>query len=119
MLPEDRTRIEHMIQASEEALTFAAGRQRADLDRDRMLALALTRAVEIVGEAASHVSLAVRESSPRVPWSLIVGMRNRLVHAYLEVDNGILWTTVVDRLPELVVELRPLLVRGDDSSPDD
>ena len=117
MLPEDRTRIEHMIQASEEALTFAAGRQRADLDRDRMLALALTRAVEIVGEAASHVSLAVRESSRR--YRGVSSSRNRLVHAYLEVDNGILWTTVVDRLPELVVELRQLLVRGNDSSPDD
>jgi uncharacterized protein with HEPN domain len=48
MSPDDRWRIWHMIEAAEQALTFVAGRERADLDRDAMLLLALTRAVEIV-----------------------------------------------------------------------
>ena len=47
-----------------------------------MLRLALTRAVEIVGEAATQVSEAGRSEFPGVPWPQIVGMRNRLVHAY-------------------------------------
>lgn len=72
MQPEDRIRIEHMIEAAEEAIRFVEGRTRADLDRDRMLTLALTRAVEIIGEAASHVSLDAKERSAQVPWHLIV-----------------------------------------------
>jgi uncharacterized protein with HEPN domain len=56
MSPDDRWRIGHMIEAAEQALGFAQGRCRADLDRDAMLTMALTRAVEIVGEAAAQVS---------------------------------------------------------------
>ena len=60
--PEGRTRIEHMIQAAEAALRFVAGRARSDLDADEMLGFAVVRAIEIVGEAASKVSLAGRQA---------------------------------------------------------
>lgn len=56
MRPEDRVRLRHMIDACATAVTFAVGRTRADLDRDRMLLFALVRAVEIVGEAAARMS---------------------------------------------------------------
>ena len=109
MLPEDRIRIGHMMEAAERALAFVAGRTRDDMGNDAMLPLALARAIEILGEAAAHVSAETREVSPAVPWRQIIGMRNRLVHAYLDVDTEILWTTVTERLPELVRELRALL----------
>jgi uncharacterized protein with HEPN domain len=109
MLPEEWIRVRHMIEAAEDAMQFAASRKREELEDDRMLAFALTRAVEIIGEAATRISPATRAELARIPWSQIVGMRNRLIHAYLEVDNDILWTTVTQRLPELVLELRRLL----------
>ena len=86
MQDEDRIRVGHMIEAAEDALGFIAGRTRADLDTDRMLRLALMRAVEIVGEAASKVSDGTPESSPGFPGRHIIGMRNRLVHAYFDID---------------------------------
>lgn len=52
MRPEDLVRIRHMIEAAETACQCIAGRQRPELDRDRMLSFALVRAVEIIGEAA-------------------------------------------------------------------
>ncbi|MFN0317861.1 MAG: DUF86 domain-containing protein [Burkholderiales bacterium] len=53
-----------------------------------------------------------RAEIPRVPWSAMVGMRNRLVHAYFDVDHDILWTTVTISLPCLVQSLHPALDDG-------
>lgn len=106
MSPDDRWRIGHMIEAAEEARAFVQGRQRADLDQDRMLCLALTRAVEIVGEAAAQVSPTGRAEMPGVPWQQVVGMRNRLVHAYFDINLDILWDTVELALPPLLNQLR-------------
>lgn len=95
-----------MIEAAEEALAFVQGRRRADLEQDRMLCLALTRALEIVGEAAAQMSAAGRAEIPGVPWQQVVGMRNRLVHAYFDINLDILWDTVELALPPLLAELR-------------
>jgi len=107
MSPDDRWRVGHMIEAAETALEFVAGRSRADLDTDAMLRMALTRAVEIVGEAASQVSDEGRSELASVPWAQIVGMRNRLVHAYFEINRDILWDTVQLAMPALLAQLKP------------
>ena len=106
MSPDDRWRIHHMIEAAEHALAFIRGRNRADLGGDPMLRLALTRAVEVVGEAAAQVSEAGRSELPAVPWLQINGMRNRLVHAYFDINQDILWDTVQLALPTLLGQLK-------------
>ena len=53
MRDEDKVRLRHMVEASQSAIEFVSGRQRADLDNDKMLRFAVTRAIEIVGEAAA------------------------------------------------------------------
>jgi len=77
-----------MAEAAESALRFCQGRTRADVDTDDMLRFALTRAVKIVGEAANKVSIEARTQIPGIAWPAIVGMRNRLVHAYFDVDKA-------------------------------
>lgn len=109
MSPHDRWRVHHMIEAAEQALDFVRGRNRADLEGDLMLRLALTRAVEILGEAAAQVSEAGRGELPAVPWLQIIGMRNRLVHAYFDVNQDILWDTVELALPDLLNKLKTAL----------
>lgn len=89
MQPDDRVRLEHMIDAVRSAQNFMRGRARADLDSDLMLLFAVVRAIEIVGEAASRVSADARAAMPGVPWSAVIGMRNRLVHAYFDINRGI------------------------------
>lgn len=106
MSPADAVRVRHMIDAIEAARCFAAGRDRSHLDSDQMLLFALVRAVEIVGEAASKMSTDARAELPEVPWVAVVGMRNRLVHAYFDIDPDILWTTVTQALPELLAQLK-------------
>ena len=106
---DDHTRLRHMLDHAVEAVELTHGQSRADLDADRKLNLALVRLVEIVGEAAAHVSEAERKRHSQIPWEDIIGMRNRVVHGYDEVDFDILWDVVELHLPPLIVELRRAL----------
>jgi uncharacterized protein with HEPN domain len=74
-----------------------------------MLTLSLVKSIEIVGEAASRVSSAFRETHPEIPWMVIVTMRNRLIHAYFDVDLDRAWDTIIDDLPLLINELKMIL----------
>jgi uncharacterized protein with HEPN domain len=106
---EDRVRLQHMLDASHQAIAFIAGRSRGDLDSDMQLTLALTRLVEIVGEAAKNVSQEERRRHPQVPWRPIAGTRDRLAHAYFNVDLDQLWQIVAVDLPGLVPVLEKAL----------
>jgi uncharacterized protein with HEPN domain len=103
-----------MIEAAETACGFVSGRARGDLDADSMLVFALVRAIEIVGEAGSKVSTPTREAASDIPWPLIVSMRNRLIHAYFEVDHEVVWKTATEELPRLLPRLRALVAKEDD-----
>jgi uncharacterized protein with HEPN domain len=109
MQRDDYVRLRHMLDAARESCAFAHDRARADLDGDRMLVLSLVKDIEIVGEAASQVSLATRDEFPHIPWADIVGMRNRLVHAYFDINLDILWQTVQQDLPPLIAVLEVVL----------
>lgn len=98
-----------MLDASREALDFVAGKERADLDEDRMLALALVKSIEIVGEAGASVSPEGRAEIPDIPWRQIVAMRNRLIHAYFDVNLDVVWETVRRDLPPLISTLEKVL----------
>ncbi len=108
---DDEVRLRHMLDAARQAVGFAKGRQRGDLERDVQLALALTRLVEIIGEAAKNVSGDERDRIPQVPWRAIAGTRDRLVHAYFDVDLDRLWQIVAVDLPPLVAAIEAALRR--------
>ena len=99
----------HMIDAAGSLADFIKGRQRADLDGDRMLLFAVLRAIEVFGEAAGRVSQGTRATSPAIPWDAIVGMRNRLIHGYFNVDIRIVWKTITEEIPALLPALRLLV----------
>lgn len=107
MPPDDDVRLRHLIDAAERAIRFASDRSRADLDIDDMLTLALTKLVEIVGEAAKRVSGETKDAHPEIPWSAAARMRDRLVHHYFDIDLDVLWSTVRDDLPALLELIPP------------
>lgn len=82
MKSEDRIRIRHMLEAVKEALAFTIDKSREDLDNNRMLTLAIIKELEIIGEAASKLTPEFKAGLPHIPWTDIVGMRNRLTHGY-------------------------------------
>jgi uncharacterized protein with HEPN domain len=89
MLAEDRVRLRHMVEAAESAVQIVAGRQRTDLDEDCTPLFAEVRAIEVLGEAASQLSAETRGTHANKPWRAIIGMRNRLIHAYFEINTEI------------------------------
>ena len=105
MRKDDSVRTQHMLDAAREAVSFVRNKRRSSLNKDRKLALALVKSIEIMGEAAAKVTPGTREELPQIPWSNIIGMRNRLIHAYYDINLDILWKTVTEDLPPLIAEL--------------
>ena len=102
MHSDDEIRLRHMIEAAREAVSFAATSDRRSLSENRQLVLALVKDIEIVGEAAARVSEPTRVEFRNVPWEQIVAMRNRLVHAYFDINLDVVWSTVEQDLPSLI-----------------
>ena len=76
-----------------------------------MLALALIKSIEVVGEAAARTSTETRAKYPAVPWVDVIGMRNRLIHAYFDIDLDRVWDTVTVDLPPLITVLEQIVRR--------
>jgi hypothetical protein len=98
-----------MIEYSRHARAHAAGMDEAAFASDLKTLHAVTRCVEIIGEAARAVPDDIRAQAPGVPWAQIVGTRHILAHAYGRVDPAILWALVEGGLAKLEANLAPLL----------
>ena len=98
-----------MLLAAREALDFATTVDFDAFSGNRMAQLAILKAIEIVGEAASRVAPEFAAAHPDIPWRAIVGMRNRLVHDYAGIDLERVWETVQRDIPSLIPLLEPLV----------
>ena len=67
--------------------------------------------MELLGEAATHIPQSVRDAHAEVPWRAVIGMRNRLIHGYLGIDDELVWSAVRDELPPLLTALRAIASR--------
>ena len=105
----DRVRLHHMLDAAREALSFIDWKTRPELNENRMLVLSLVKEVEIIGEAAYRISESSRNKFPDIPWADVIGMRNRLVHAYFDINLDVLWQTLVGDMPLLIPQLERAL----------
>ena len=105
----DLDRLRHMLDAAKEAQSFIQGRTHTELESNRMLALSLTKLIEIIGEAAANITKDGQEQMPQIPWPVIVAMRNRLIHGYFAIDFDRVWDTVTHDLPPLIIELEKIL----------
>ena len=110
MRKDDSIRLRHMLDAAREAESFSQDKTRSSIDTDRKLALALVKCIEIIGEAANKISDESREDLPQIPWSNIIGMRNRLIHAYFDINLDILWKTIIEDIPPLIAELEKIVM---------
>lgn len=105
----DEVRLRDMLDAARRARAFVENKTRDDLEKDNMLlGFAVVRAIEIVGEAAGKVTPETRAALPEIRWPDIIGMRNRIVHDYTNVDYSIVWKVAEEDLPGLIVTLEKL-----------
>ena len=112
MRNDDAIRLRHMLDAARDALSFAEGRSREDLDRDRQLVLAVVKCIEIIGEAGARVSPEGQAEAAELPWRDMIDMRHRLVHAYYDVNLDVVWSTLREDLPPLIAALESVIDRA-------
>jgi uncharacterized protein with HEPN domain len=105
----DLARLRHILDAARQAVAFIQRRERANLDQDTMLSLALIRLLEIIGGAARGVSAATRVSHPEIAWVQMAGMRDRLIHGYFDVNLDVVWQTIKHDLPPLIAQIEQIL----------
>ena len=98
-----------ILTAAELALQFVEGLEFEDFQDNGEKQYAVTRAFEIIGEAARNVPAEVRAVSPQLPWSEMIGMRNVLIHDYVGVDEAVIWRTIQEDLPSLCASVRAIL----------
>lgn len=97
-----------MIEAAEKIVRFVIGRGRDDIAQDDLLQFACIHGIAIIGEAAAKVSAATQDATPAIPWRNMIGMRNRIVHAYADIDLELVWKTATkELLPQLRSALGP------------
>lgn len=110
MFEDDVIRVRHILDAAREAINFIEGHHRKDLDTDRKLNLSLVRLLEIIGEAARGVTTEFRREHSELEWKSMIGMRDRLIHGYFDVNLDILWETVTKDLPPLINKIEKILI---------
>ena len=106
---DDAVRLRHMVDHARLAVRFSGGRKREELDTDDLYRLAMIRAVEVVGEAASSLSPQFRVRYSDIPWVEIIATRNRLIHGYDQINADILWDILQIDLPPLLGRLEEIL----------
>ena len=105
---DNRVSIEDMLSHASEAVELLGEMSLEQLTGNRVMQLALTQLVEIVGEAANRISQTTQQRHPEILWVQIIGMRNRLIHGYDVIDLDVLWDTITDDLPPLIAALEEL-----------
>ena len=98
-----------MIEFAEKVRTYTSGMDQATFIDDAVTYDATLRNLELIGEAATHIPMAIRDKHPDVPWRAIIAARNRLAHSYLSVDDDLIWNIIQDDVPKLLPALRGLL----------
>ncbi len=105
---DNKTRLLHILNAASKAVKLVENKSFQELEEDEVLTLALVKLIEIVGEASSRLSKEFQAEHPEIPWSGIIGMRNRLVHAYFDINLKVIWQTTQEDLPALIEQLKQL-----------
>lgn len=100
-----------IARAAELVLEFRQGMDKAAFLDDLRTQSAILHQLMVMGEAVKRLSMEFRVRHPEVPWALIAGMRDKLIHGYDIVDLGQVWQTAARDVPELLSLIEPLLSR--------
>ncbi len=101
-----------MIRFSQNILSYTSDLGQSDFVAHELTYDATLRNLELIGEAASRVPDEIRTEHSQVPWRLIIATRNRLIHAYLDIDNDTVWSIIQDDIPTLLSALEDVRKRA-------
>ena len=109
MKNENSLRLRHILDAIDAIGNYVGEVDEEQFNRDAMRHDAVIRQIEIIGEAATHLTEDLRKEHPDIPWTLIVGTRNRLIHGYTAVSLKFVWKIVKTELPKLKNGIKRIL----------
>jgi len=101
--------LHHMLDAIERIETYLQGIAVEQFLANMLLQDGIVRQLEIIGEAAHHLPDDLRRQHSDVPWSAIIGMRNRIIHEYFNVNLTIVWEVTQNDLPPLKAYIHRML----------
>jgi uncharacterized protein with HEPN domain len=108
-MPRDEATLLDIVNAAQLIIAFLQGVSKDEFLGDRKTQSAVIHQLVVIGEAVKRLSRPLRDRHPEIPWSLITGMRDRLIHGYDTVDLDQVWKTATADIPDLLVNLRALL----------
>ena len=103
-----------MLLAAKDVQEFSSGLTFEQFAENRLYQNAIFKSIEIIGEAATHVSEETKQKTPEIPWQDIIGTRNRLAHGYFQISLEVVWDIVEKDIPQLI-ELLKMLVPQEQS----
>lgn len=109
MLRDDKVFLAHIRDSCLEAIEIMGGSSLDEMRADKMQRYALLKLLEIIGEASMNVSPELKIEHPEIPWKKMAGLRNRLVHGYMDVDYSIVHETVIKDIPLLLTSIESLM----------
>jgi uncharacterized protein with HEPN domain len=101
--------LQDIARSCEKVLRYTQGLSQTDLIREEKTYDAVVRNLEIIGEAAKHISDELRKQLPNIEWRKVAGLRDMLAHAYFGIDNDILWDVVQNKAPHLAKSIADFL----------
>ena len=101
--------IEHIQSCINRIHSYAEGLDYDSFLEKQVVQDAIVRQLEIIGEATKRVSIDYKDRYPQIPWKIMAGMRDKLIHDYIDVDFRMVWSTVKEDIPELDRLLKELL----------
>lgn len=96
-----RDYLQDILSSINDIVSFTENMTFDSFKEDKKTMYAVTRCIEVLGEAAKKIPKSIRDKYPSVPWKEMVGMRNKMIHEYFGVDVKILWQTVKGDIPSL------------------
>lgn len=100
--------LDDMIGFAGKVMTYTQGMSQQIFCNSGMTYDATVRNLELIGEAATHIPIEIRQQHDDIPWRLVIATRNRLIHGYLGIDNDTLWSIVSDEVPSLLSALEAM-----------
>ena len=105
----DKQRLLHIVESINEIEKYIEGKNFDEFLENSMMRFASVKQIEIIGEAANHISEEVRNKFSEIQWRQITGLRHILVHEYFGVDNRLVWQIIVDDIPVLKSKIKEVL----------
>jgi uncharacterized protein with HEPN domain len=108
-MKDDNVYLQHIAEAIVKIESYTAGLTEDSFIKTPLVQDGVIRQFEIIGEATKHLSVGTRERADEIPWRVIAGMRDTLIHEYFGISMKMVWETVVHDVPLLKAEVQKLL----------